>query len=221
MWIFTALTRPDLKKIADRLLSSKSKSKKKYPVPKKDRTVLSKRYDNDVGLIFQRQYNHGIFETNIVSIVSRVEAFIQECMIVAIRDQPKKLSIVGERSGIPLDLFMEHTDHDDILERYVNLRCQDLMFGKPADYLNKAAKILSIEIDDDIVSNYVEMKASRDVIVHNNGKINQIYIDKVGRKSRGKAGENLIVDEDYFEEIVMNSKILSGTIQRETEEKYK
>jgi len=220
-WIFTELTRPELKTRGDALVASKSKAKKRYPVPKRDRTVSSNRRDSDVGQIFLAQFQRGIFETNIVAIISRVEAFIQECIIIAIRHQPQKLTIVGEKSGIPLDLFLEHEDRDDLLESYIALRCQELMFGKPSDYLAKAAKVLSIEIDADIILDYIEMKASRDIIIHNLGLINRLYVEKAGNKARGKVDEELAIDADYFEHVIMTAKLLSGAIQRETEKAYK
>jgi hypothetical protein len=219
-WIFTELMRPELKRRADELRNSKSKLKRKYPVPKRDKSVTSMRRDSDVGQVFQAQYERGIFETHIISIVSRVEAFIQECLIIAIRDQPRKLGILGDK-GIPLELFLEHASHDDLLESFIALRCQDLMFGKPAEYLAKVLKVLSIEIGDDILQAYIEMKASRDVIIHNQGEINQLYVDKAGDKKRGAVGDELIVDADYFEDVIKNAKRLSGAIQRKTELKYK
>jgi hypothetical protein len=220
-WIFTKLMRPELKQRAAKLLASKSKAKKSYPVPKGDRTVASKRRDSDIGEIFKAQYERGIFETNIVSIVSRVEAFIQDCIFIAIQDQPKKLAIIAEKGSIPLDLFFEYSDRDDLLETYIALRCQDLMFGKPTEYLAKSAKVLSIEIDDEVAQSFIEMKASRDVIIHNRGSINQLYVEKAGRNARGTVGEELVVDARYFEHVIVSAKRLSGAIQRETEGKFK
>jgi hypothetical protein len=95
------------------------------------------------------------------------------------------------------------------------------MFGKPADYLAKAQSVLSIAIENDLIAACAEMKASRDLIVHNNGQINRLYLDKAGRLARGQIGSELSIDEDYFEEVIKNAKLLSGTIQRETEKKYR
>jgi hypothetical protein len=220
VWIFTELMRPELKRRGEELRASKSKSKKRYPVPKRDRTVTSRRRDSDVGQIFIAQYERGIFETNIVSIVSRVEAFVQECMAVAVFNQPHKLTILGDKSGIPLDLFLEHSERTVLLRSYIALRCQALMFGKPKEYLAAAAKVLSITIKDSIISDFVEVKASRDIIIHNLGVINRMYLDKAGPKARGQLGGELIVDADYFEQVVMTAKLLSGAIQKATEEKF-
>ena len=220
VWIFSQLLRPELKKRGDELLKSTSKAKKRYPVPKRDRSVKSGRRDFDVGQVFKAQYERGLFETNIISIVSRVEAFVQECLVIAINDQPRKLSIL-DKGGIPLDLFFSHDDREDLLESLVGLKCQELMFAKPAEYLGKVAQVLSIEIPRTCLDSYIELKATRDVLIHNQGRINKIYIEKTASKARGRVGEDLVVDEDYFGEAVMVAKTLSGTIQRETEKKYK
>jgi len=219
-WIFTALLRPELKSRADELLASKSKIKKLYPVPKRDRATNSKRLDSDIGRVFRDQHDRGIFETNIVSIVSRIEAFIQECVTIAILDTPEKLSVICDRNGIPLNIFLEHEDRDDVLASFIALRCQDLMFGKPSDYIAKASKILSIAIDEDLAGKYIEMKATRDLIVHNRGEINKLYLEKAGDHARGNLGQLLAVDAAYFEDVIVNAKLLSGSIQRETEAKY-
>ena len=220
-WIFTRLLRPELKKRADALRSSKSKAKKPYPVPKRKGMVTSKRRDEDIGLIFSAQHQRGIFETNIVSMVSRVEAFIQDCIAIVANAYPKKLSILADKNGIPLDLFLEHESRDDVIRRFVSLKCEGLMFSKPAEYLDKAAKVLSIELDEETVQNFLEIKTSRDIIIHNGGLINKIYVEKVGDKRRGEAGEELVIDDAYFKHVIVTLKALSGSIQAQTESRFK
>lgn len=220
-WIFTKLMRPELKIRAETLAASKSKAKRRYTVPKKGKTVESRRRDSDIAQIYQAQFDRGIFETNIVAMVSRVEAFIQECLVVVICHHPKKLSIIGDKAGIPLDLFLEHEGRDELLERYVALRCEGLMFGKPVEYLDKVEKVLSIQIDDDLKKDYIEIKASRDIIVHNLGEINRLYVDKAGEKARGSAGDELVVNGAYFRHVLITAKTLSGAIQRQVEKAYK
>ena len=94
------------------------------------------------------------------------------------------------------------------------------MFGKPTVYLDKATKVLSIEIDDEFIKDYIEIKASRDIIVHNLGEINSLYVDKAGEKARGALGDELVVNTAYFKHVLVTAKTLSGTIQREVEKVY-
>ncbi|MBY5456117.1 hypothetical protein HFO89_07070 [Rhizobium leguminosarum] len=220
-WIFTELLRPDLKERAQKLRTSKSKVKRPYLVPKRDGTVISQRRDEDIGLIFNAQHERGVFETNIVSLVSRTEAFIQDCLAIVATAYPKKLSVLADKGGIPLDLFLEHEEREDVIRRFVAMKCEGLMFGKPSEYLEKAAKVLTIELDADLVKAFIEIKASRDIIIHNSGRINKLYIEKVGDQRRGEDGEELVIDRDYFRHIIVTLKKLSGEIQSKTEQKYK
>jgi hypothetical protein len=220
-WIFTELLRPDLKKRAETLRASKSKVKRSYEVPKRNSTVHSKRRDEDIGLMFHAQHERGIFETNIVSLVSRTEAFIQDSLAIVATAYPQKLSVLADKGGIPLDLFLEHEEREDVIRRFVAMKCEGLMFGKPSEYLEKAAKVLTIELDADLVKAFIEIKASRDIIIHNSGRINKLYTEKAGDQRRGEDGEELVIDRAYFRHVIVTLKKLAGQIQSRTEEKYK
>lgn len=219
-WIFVRDLRPSLETRATELRKSKSKTKHEYEVPRHGKPVVSTRRDSEIGDIYRAQFERGIFDNHIVGIVSRTEAFIQECLVAVILEYPEKLSIISEGAGIPVDLFLEHQDRNVLLERYVASRCEGLMFGKPEEYLRKAAKVLSIEIKKETMDNYIEVKASRDIIVHNLGEINQLYLDKARKKRRGEVGDELIVDETYFREVILRVKSLADEIRRNVEKKF-
>jgi hypothetical protein len=224
-WIFADLLSPHLKLRAKELRASGFKGKKRYSVPKENRTIESRRTDADIGQLYQAQLERGIFETNIVNIVSRTEAFLLECLNIAIAEYPKKLTVLADRAGIPVDLFLEHEDREIVLERYIASRCEALMFSKPKDYLDIFQKVLAISLKDELLLEYIEIKASRDIIVHNVGEINKLYIDKAGKppsgKARGAEGDELVIDKAYFKRVVTTVKKLSGAIQRESERIYK
>jgi hypothetical protein len=194
--------------------------KKRYEVPKGSATAVSLRRDDDVGLIFRAQYLRGLFETNIVNMVSRAEAFIQECAALAVCEFPEKIGILSEKAGIPADLLLTYDTKEQILKRFVALRCEALMFGKPSEYMDKIQRVLSIELDADLCAQYIELKASRDIIVHGRGEINRLYVDKAGAQRRGDVGEELEIDLEYFKHVLVTLKDLSKSIQRETESRF-
>lgn len=220
-WIFTELLRPELETRAKMLRASTSKAKKPFPVPKGKISVMSKRRDEDIGLIFMAQHERGIFETNIVSMVSRTEAFLHDALSTVSIAYPQKLSILGDKNGIPIDLFLESGAREDVIRRFVALKCEGLMFGKPAEYLEKASKVLSIELDAELVKDFIEIKASRDIIIHNSGVINKLYVEKAGERRRGEVGADLVIDHAYFRHVIVTLKKLSGSIQSKTEAVYK
>jgi len=134
-------------------------------------------------------------------------------MVIAIKEFPEKLSIISDKAGIPVQLFLEHEDRDAVLSHFISLKCEGLMFGKPSDYLERAASVLSVKLGEGTVAAYIEVKASRDIIVHNLGAINHLYIDKAGRKSRGEVGDELVIDQPYFRSVIKTVKILAEEIQ--------
>jgi len=141
--------------------------------------------NDDIAQVYQAQIDRGIFETNIVSIVSRAEAYIQECLSIAIKKYPQKLSLIAEKSGVPIEMLLANENRDDTIRQYIALRCEGMMFGTPKAYLQKVQKVLAIELEQDVLDKYIEIKASRDIIVHNLGTINKMYIEKSGfRTSR-------------------------------------
>jgi len=154
--------------------------------------------------------------------VSRMEAYVQDCVALVAITYPKKLSILADKNGgIPIDIFLDNESRDDVIRRFVMLRCEGLMFSKPAEYLAKAATVMSIELDEEDINNFLEIKATRDIIIHNSGRINKIYIEKAGKKGRGSDGEVLEIDMKYFKHVLVSLKKLSGAIQSKIEAVYK
>ena len=220
-WILTQLTRQLYKSRSTKLRASKDPRKKGYRTPKKAGWTISRRRDADIGQMFFAEHERGMFESNIVSLVSRTEAFIQESVSITIREFPEKLKILSGKAGVPLELLLEQGTRDDLLERFVTMKCEELMFSKPSEYLAKVQSILSIELNTETLADFIEIKATRDVIVHGQGAVSKIYLDKSETKARGKLGEELKVDIDYFKVVIITLKKLSGDIQSKTEQKHK
>ncbi|MEH6718391.1 MAG: hypothetical protein V7704_05855 [Aurantimonas endophytica] len=118
-WIFTDLLRSELEARATELGDSRRKSRRRYAVPRLGKQVVSKRRNEEIRQIYVAQYERGIYETNIVSLVSRSEAFLQDAMAIVACEYPQKLSIISKNTSIPLDLFLQHEDRDDVIRRFV------------------------------------------------------------------------------------------------------
>ena len=62
-------------------------------------------------------------------------------------------------------------------------------------YFEKLAKLGYPTADE--VQRLAEIKAARDILVHNKGIVNAIYLSKAGNHARFKDGERLEVPEQY------------------------
>jgi len=73
-------------------------------------------------------------------------------------------------------------------------------------------KVLDVEISNTLRDEWIEMKATRDLIAHNSGIISDVYIKKAGKLARGHSGEKIKIDKAYFENAIAKSKSLVGKI---------
>ncbi len=220
-YIFVTLIRPGLKDQAEKFGSSASKAKKPYRVPKKGSFVTSKRRDADIHRLLATQHNRGLFESLISGIISRVEAFLVECLEIAVSAHPGKLSVLmDDRQGVPLDVFLGGSTKEDIVAEMVRLKAENLTYLPPAKYIERLEKVLSIDLDDAVVKDFIEAKASRDIIVHGTGVINSTYLTKAGDRARGKPRELLPIDLKYFQHVVVTAKRLSGDIAHKVEQQF-
>ena len=55
-----------------------------------------------------------------------------------------------------------------------------------------------------------EIKASRDILAHNRGVVNQTYLEKAGSRSRYKLGQRLEVPEPYLHDTWL---LIRGVVQ--------
>jgi hypothetical protein len=62
-------------------------------------------------------------------------------------------------------------------------------------YLERLVK-LGVPTPDQVEA-IAEIKASRDLLVHNKGVINWVYLSKAGPRARGREGELIVISESY------------------------
>lgn len=83
----------------------------------------------------------------------------------------------------------------------VDRELNELTYERVADwfaYLERLTKLGHPRAGE--VEQLAEIKASRDILAHNKGIANTIYVSKAGRLARGKAGEPLVISEQYLRE---------------------
>jgi hypothetical protein len=201
--------------------NSKSTSQKRYLIPKRKKFVVSRRTDQEIAGLLSKQRERGIFEGLLISVVSRVEAHLQECVRVAINRYPEKITILADdKFGIPLDMVLEADDKLMIMEEYVAAKCEGFLYLPPKKYIEKIEKILSISINKNVAADYLELKACRDLIIHNSGVINRAYKSKAGNKARGEIDARVEVDKEYFNHMIEVAKAFAGSIMDGVENKF-
>jgi len=75
-----------------------------------------------------------------------------------------------------------------------------LMFGRPERWFNYLRKNLSVRISAVDETAFVEMKARRDVLEHNNGIVESMYLEKAKAAAKFSSGDRIEVVESDVDE---------------------
>jgi hypothetical protein len=136
-----------------------------------------------------------------VSFVSIVEGYLQDITVTVLKSYPEKM---GDKQ-IPFNEIRSADTIEEIVEKVVFRTINELIYKKPKEYWKFICDYLSL---DDLKINqlffdFVELKARRDVGVHNNWTTNEIYVRKLAEVNLvGEANIFVGVDHDYLSKAV-------------------
>jgi hypothetical protein len=102
------------------------------------------------------------------------------------------------RSQLELDRVLKAKDREEIISNVLMKQLNDLKYENIREWfaeLNKAVK-LGCPSDDEADS-LAEIKATRDILEHNAGVVNDVYIRKAGKKARYTVGVRIDIDDSY------------------------
>lgn len=223
--IFIETISPSIEQTKSQFVKSTNEKDREYDVPKRKKRGMAKRTDKEVAAILERFTKTGLFQTFLGTAVSEFEAFLGKVLKEILKEYPRKLtaSVKGNQptKQVPLEILLDSDSISDAVGWTVDKAVSDLFYSAPKVYLQYLKDVGGIMHDESEFGEYLEIKATRDVIVHNLGTINDIYLDKAGDKARGVVGETAIVDKDYFENALALLKRLSGIIKRNAEKAFR
>lgn len=126
--------------------------------------------------------------------VSLFERFIFNLLRLWLTEYPGSLSA----RQIEFRTVLESPDRDAIITSVVQEEVHGLAYQRVADWFDYLEKIVKLDCPtQDEIARLAEIKASRDVLVHNNGIANSIYIAKSMGHARFADGDQLELPEDY------------------------
>jgi hypothetical protein len=186
--------------------------------------AVAHRSATELSDLLKRYAHEMLYENLLVTAVSRFEAHLLEVLREFLVRAPEKL-LRGPRGGdagksVALQAVVEAESLEDLYAGLIDQRLQTIFYAKPAEYLLYFRQITEIEVDQDIFAQFVEIKATRDLIVHNRLIVNELYVEKAGSKARGGLGEVLKVRQHYFESSLSCMKSLAASIERETRQNF-
>jgi hypothetical protein len=126
--------------------------------------------------------------------VALFEDFIFDLLRLWLMTYPASLSERPLKFGTVLKAPDKATVTQTVIDKELN----DLKYERLADwfdYLEKLARLGCPSVAE--IETLAEIKASRDILVHNKGMANAVYVAKAGNRARCQAGERLEIPEQY------------------------
>lgn len=218
IYVINSIARNSLRE-AKGALEAKPKAKLNFEIPtvSGDSISVARRRTKVLSLL-KGTIDRDLFEQSIVAGVAIAEDYLATTLRTVFGWYPEKLS-TGEKK-VDLSLILECDDMDELLSRLVEKRIHSVFYGSPSEYFGFIEQSLAIKIPNDRKENYAEIKATRDLLVHNAGVVNSLYLRKAGKKARALEDEEIPIDPNYFNHCIRWMKKLIGSIYTRTLAKY-
>lgn len=172
----------------------------------------------------ERILKKDIINSGFISIVSGIEDYFSKIieMILLFDNRRIKINIKGNesKSSIELNDVIDLTK-EELINKVINDRIYSFTYASPKEQKIYFKNALSIDIEDSLWAKWVEIKARRDLWIHNNGIIDEKYNYKTNNAFGTKIGEEALITSEYFSEIVASTKTLSGQIYSLIKKEFK
>lgn len=224
MYIFIQQSLTHLESAKSTYAASEHKKDRRYFVPAVGRRKFARRKDAELKAIYNRYLNGGLYEIALVSAVSQFESLLTDVLSVIHREYPKGIAHnvqdIQSQNSVPIDVLLNATDIEDAIDEVIRRRLTTVMYGRPEAYIRYLGEVAGVDVTDEVFPQYLEIKATRDLIVHCRSEINSVYLAKAGACARGKIGDAISVDRTYFEYCIAVFTRISGIIERDTNTKF-
>jgi hypothetical protein len=132
----------------------------------------------------------------IYQLVTTIEALVGDILRETLIEFPVKIS---NKRKLDFEVVLEANSLEEIKISLVNSIINELSYKSPKDFAEEFSKYVGINLlEKPTFHKYIELKATRDIYIHNQGIANEIYLSKADRLSRVKSGHFLPVDIQYF-----------------------
>jgi hypothetical protein len=129
--------------------------------------------------------------------VSLFEDFLFELLRYWLATSPGNLS----KRQIEMRAILNAPDKIAIILTVVDKELNELKYERLADWFAYLDRLTNLGCPTKVeIENLAEIKASRDILVHNNGIANATYVSKAGILARKKDGEKLDIPDQYHRE---------------------
>lgn len=173
--------------------------------------------------IKRRIMQKDIYNSAFVSVVAAIEDYLSKIMTWILLYDNKRIkctiSGVSFLKEIPVIDLIDN-DRESLIRKLIDQRVEGLFYASPQKQFEYFDKALDLKVDEDIWGKWIEIKARRDLWIHNAGIVNQIYINKTGDYGLCTFGSEAIITEEYFGNCIAILKTMIGRIDHDVKNLY-
>ncbi len=132
--------------------------------------------------------------TTFQQFVSLFEDFMLGLIRLWLRSFPQRLA----RRSLAASIVFEAKTIDQVREQIVQQQVLDIAYKSLPDWFAFLKGLVNLNHpSEEEIKRLTEIKASRDILVHNRGRVNSLYVEKSGANKRFDAGASLEIPEPY------------------------
>ena len=171
-----------------------------YPIgfnPDKTLMLDDSIYEKD-DLLTQYNYlaNTQLTINGIYHLVIIIEAVLSDILRKIILKYPQK---IGNKRSIKSSAILSSSSIEELHMKTADSILNELSYKSPKEFSQECEELISINLlECPAYHKYIEIKATRDIYIHNLGVVNELYISKVESHTRGSIGETLPMTTQYF-----------------------
>ncbi len=159
--------------------------------------------------------------TVLASLYSALEILLNDTSIRFLISYPGHIS---SKIANKFDIVTENDSVSTIIRHYAEHIINELSYKDLKTYLENIYNFFGekLTLEADKLGLLIEGKASRDIFIHNNSVINDVYLNRAGSYARYKqTGKELEIDFTYLTEIKNCIEILSNDFKTHCLDKYR
>jgi len=144
-----------------------------------------------------------------ITLVAELEGLIADLMVLVIAAIPYKL----RKPTLEAATLAENATKAQLVGRLAEQDINNVMYGKPEDYRARLEELLSLPKSDleACWPIFIEIKARRDIAMHNDWAANETYMRKTGGSVR--ANTVLYPTKDYFAAAIVCARSLLAILR--------
>ncbi len=103
------------------------------------------------------------------------------------------------KSQLEFEVVLKAGDRDEIISGMILKQLNELKYNSLREWFVAVEKAVNLGCPTaDEIDILAEVKAVRDILEHNKGVVNEIYLRKAGRKARYVIGDRIEIDDNYY-----------------------